>query len=158
MALNRLYGPFRPDLNNFLFAAVGEERNGIPLSMISALAQLDLDPWDEARRLSTLAKHEAVERLTELILRLPGLRRPSAEARQIAVGLVDVLPTHNGAAEPAEEPRRGRSQNTAPGKAFWLICLALAAAAFLLMLISGGNFPFSERQPSSTLGTTENLK
>lgn len=43
MALRRLYAPFRPDLNNFLFAAVGEERNGIPLSMMSALAQLDLD-------------------------------------------------------------------------------------------------------------------
>jgi hypothetical protein len=157
MALQRLYGPFRPDLNNFLFAAVGEERNGIPLSMISALAQLDLDPWDEARRLSTLAKHEAVERLTELILRLPGLRRPSSEARQIAVGLVDVLP-HNGAAEPAEEARRGRPQSIMPGKSFWLICLALAAAAFLLLMIYGGNSPFSDRHPSSALGTTENLK
>ena len=38
MALRRLYAPFRPDLNKFLFAAVGEERNGIPLSMMSALA------------------------------------------------------------------------------------------------------------------------
>jgi hypothetical protein len=158
MALNRLYGPFRPDLNNFLFAAVGEERNGIPLSMISALAQLDLDPWDEARRLSTLAKHEAVERLTELILRLPELRRPSSEARQIAVGLVDVLPSHNGTAEPAEAVRRGRPQSIMPGKAFWSICLALAAAAFLVMMIYGGDSPFTDRHPSSALGTTENLK
>src|SRR5258708_21019052 len=76
MALRRLYAPFRPDLNKFLFAAVGEERNGIPLSMMSALAQLDLDPWEEAGRLSTLAKQEAIERLTGLILRLPGMRRP----------------------------------------------------------------------------------
>ena len=89
MALPRLYAPLRPDLHNFLFAAVGEERNGIPLSMISALAQLGLDPWDEAGRLSSLAKQEAVERLTGLILRLPGMRRPSSEARQIAVGLIE---------------------------------------------------------------------
>src|SRR5437016_9362630 len=95
MALRRFYAPLRPDLHNFLFAAVGEERNGIPLSMISALAQLGLDPWEEAGRLASLAKQEAVERLTALILRLPDLRRPSSEARQIAVGLIDVLPTHN---------------------------------------------------------------
>src|SRR5213080_1446101 len=82
MALRGLYAPLLPDLNKFLFAAVGEERNGIPLSMMSALAQLDLDPWEEAGRLSTLAKQEAIERLTGLILRLPGFRRPSSEAQR----------------------------------------------------------------------------
>src|SRR5947207_11594901 len=106
MALRRLYAPFRPDLNKFLFAAVGEERNGIPLSMMSALAQLDLDPWEEAARLSALAKQEAIERLTELILRLPGIRRPSSEAREIAADLVDALPMHNGGGGPAKEVRR----------------------------------------------------
>jgi hypothetical protein len=74
MALRRLFAPLRPDLDDFLFAAVGDERNGIPLSMISALTQLGLDPWDEAGRLSALAKQEAVERLTELILRLSAMR------------------------------------------------------------------------------------
>ena len=112
MALPRFYAPLRPDLHNFLFAAVGEERNGIPLSMMSALAQLDLDPWEEAGRLASLATQEAVERLTALILRLPGLRRPSSEARQIAVGLIDVLPTHNGGAKPSEEEARRRKPPT----------------------------------------------
>ena len=158
MALPRLYAPLRPDLHNFLFAAVGEERNGIPLSMISALAQLDLDPWEEAGRLSSLAKQEAVERLTALILRLPGLRRPSSEARQIAVGLIDVLPTHNGAAKPAEEELRRRKLPTvAPGKGFWVICLALAAAAFLVMLTYRA-VPFGDRQAPPAIGTTESSK
>jgi hypothetical protein len=158
MALPRLYAPLRPDLHNFLFAAVGEERNGIPLSMISALAQLGLDPWEEAGRLSSLAKQEAVERLTALILRLPGLRRPSSEARQIAVGLIDVLPTHNDAAKPAEEAVRGRKVPTiAPGKGFWVICLALAAAAFLVMLTYRG-VPFGDRQAPPAIGTTESSK
>jgi hypothetical protein len=158
MALPRLYAPLRPDLHNFLFAAVGEEKNGIPLSMISALAQLDLDPWEEAGRLATLAKQEAVERLTALILRLPGLRRPSSEARQIAVGLIDVLPTHNGGAAPAEqEARRRKPQKIAPGKAFWLICLALAAAAFLAM-VTYRDVPFGERQPPPAAAAIENSR
>ena len=134
MALRRLYAPCRPDLNQFLFAAVGEERNGIPLSMMSALAQLDLDPWEEAGRLSTLAKQEAIERLTGLILRLPGLRRASSEARQIAAELVDALPVHKVEAGPTQEVRRAAPRNIASGKAFWLVCLAVAAIAFFLML------------------------
>jgi hypothetical protein len=155
MALPRLHAPLRPDLHNFLFAAVGEERNGIPLSMLSALAQVGLDPWDEAGRLASVAKQEAVERLTGLILRLPGLRRPSSEARQIAVGLIEVLPTHNGAAAPAEDGRHRKPYNIAPGKVFWLICLALAAAAFILMMTQG-NVPVGDPRPSPATGATEN--
>jgi hypothetical protein len=48
MALRRLYEPLGPGLDGFLFAAPG--RNGTVLlkAMISALAQLGLDPWAEA--------------------------------------------------------------------------------------------------------------
>jgi hypothetical protein len=153
MAPPRFYAPLRPDLHNFLFATVGEERNGIPLSMISALAQLGLDPWDEASRLCSLAKQEAVERLAGLILRLPGTRRPS-EARQIAFGLIDVLPTHNGPPGPVESIGRLKPQNIAPGKTFWLICLALAMAAFILMRTQSGLLS-GNPQPPSTANATE---
>ena len=152
MALRRLYAPFRPDLNNFLFAAVGEERNGIPLSMMSALAQLDLDPWEEAARLSALAKQEAIERLTELILRLPGIRRPSSEAREIAADLVDALPMHNGGGGPAKEVRRAEPRNIASGQAFWFICLAVAAVAFFLLLMQR-DLPFVGAQPQPPIET-----
>jgi hypothetical protein len=156
MARPRFYAPLRPDLHNFLFAAVGEERNGIPLSMISALAQLGLDPWDEAGRLSSLAKQEAVERLAGLILRLPGTRRPPSDARQIAVGLIDVLPTHN-APGPAEEVWRPRPQNIASGKTFWLICLALAMTTFILMMTQSGLLSGNPQPPPAT-GATENSR
>ena len=155
MALRRLYAPFRPDLNNFLFAAVGEERNGIPLSMMSALAQLDLDPWEEAGRLSALAKQEAIERLTGLILRLPGFRRPSSEAQQIAAELVDALPKHNGDGGPATKLRPS-PRNIASGKTFWLLCLAVAAIAFFLMLTQR-DVPFGDQPPQPAIETPANL-
>ena len=157
MALRQLYAPFRPDLNQFLFAAVGEERNGIPLSMMSALAQLDLDPWEEAGRLSTLAKQEAIERLAGLILRLPGLRRPSSEARQIAAELVDALPMHKVEAGPAQEVRRAAPRNIASGKAFWFTCLAVAAIAFFLMLTQR-DIPFSDQRPQPAIETPANSR
>ena len=157
MALRRFYAPLRPDLDNFLFAAVGEERNGIPLSMISALTRLDLDPWDEASQLSSMAKREAVERLTGLILRLPGMHWPSSEAQQIAAGLIDTLPTYGIVLSPTEGARHG-PKNIGPGKTFWImICLAFAAAAFLLM-VTQGDLPFSDHRPSSAINATENSK
>jgi hypothetical protein len=133
MALRPLFAPLRPDLDPFLFAVVGGGRNGIPLSTISALTQLDLDPWDEAGRLAGLAKGDAVEQLTGLLLRLPGPSRPLAEeVRQIAVALIDVLPPTGGIAAPAGTRDTGPA--TSHDRAFWVICCVLVATAVLIML------------------------
>ena len=135
MALRPLFAPLRPDLDSFLFAVVGGERNGIPLSTISALTQLDLDPWDEAGRLAGLAKGDAVEQLTGLLLRLPGPSRPLAEeVRQIAVALIDVLPPASGIAAPAGTRDTGPA--TSRDRAFWVICCVLVATAVLIMLMN----------------------
>lgn len=52
MRLRRAYAPVMPELDSFLFASVGEEVNGVPLSVLSALTRLGFDPRDEAARLS----------------------------------------------------------------------------------------------------------
>src|SRR5271170_1869357 len=106
MALRELFRPLRPDLDRFLFAEVGAEQNGIPLSMVSALTRLGLDPWDEAGRLASLGKRDAVEQLARLIAELPGTSRPLAEARSIASGLVEQLPKHDS--EPPPRPTQVR--------------------------------------------------
>ena len=134
MALRPLFAPLRPDLDPFLFAVVREERDGIPLSTISALTQLDLDPWDEAGRLAGLAKGDAVEQLTRLLLRLPGPRRPPAEeVRQIAIVLIDLLPRASWIGKPAETRDTG-SATTLRDRAFWVICCVLVATAVLIMI------------------------
>jgi hypothetical protein len=148
MALRPFFAPLRPELDPFLFAVVGEERNGIPLSTISALTQLGLDPWEEAGRLASLANRDAVERLTELILRLPGARRPLSEAREIAVALIDVLPPPNGVSRTAEMQRPGARNMVGGTKSFWVICFFVIAAAFLIMM-ANGNLPFGDQTPSA---------
>ena len=95
MTLRPPFRPLRPDLDRFLFATVGDEIDGIPLSVISALTRLGLDPWQESGRLSSLSNHEAVEQLARLIAELPGLFRPLDEARQIADHLIQLLPRHD---------------------------------------------------------------
>jgi hypothetical protein len=140
MALRELFRPLRPDLDKFLFAAVGAEQNGIPLSMVSALTRLGLDPWDEAGRLSSLGKREAVEQLARLIAELPDTRRPLAEAREIASGLVEQLPKHDSdRASPSIPVRRRYRWPAVPRRPQFLIfCLVVAAAALVSIMLHGG--------------------
>ena len=61
----------RSEFDAFLFAHIGEEKNGMLLSVLSALARLDLDPWREAAELARTPQQTARQRLTSLIEALP---------------------------------------------------------------------------------------
>jgi hypothetical protein len=145
VALRAIFRPLRPDLDRFLFAEVGAEQNGIPLSMVSALIRLGLDPWDEAGRLSSLGKREATEQLARLIADLPGPRRPLAEARKIAGGLVEQLPKHDNdrPAAPQIQLRHLPRWAHVPNRSQLLMfCLIAALAALVSIVLHGGLLPF----------------
>jgi hypothetical protein len=73
---------FRPEFDDFLYAPIGADGGEMPLSVLSALARLDLDPWQEAAELSELPKGTATQRLAALIARLPGGRWTLADSRR----------------------------------------------------------------------------
>lgn len=148
-----LYRPLHPDLDAFLFAPVGEERDGIPLSVISALTRLGLDPWDEATRLSSLAKREAVDQLSPMIGRLPGTPWSSSEAREIAVGLIALLPT-GSSTRGSMEVRHYRRRKVPSSTAFWLICCLLLVTA-LVSMAANGKLPFGSHRQSEPSSLTE---
>jgi len=85
-----------PEFDDFLFAPIGEERNGMLLSVVSALARLDVDPWQETARLAQLPGASATQRLAWLVAALPD--RPSAhqDPRTIAARLIGLLPRRTG--------------------------------------------------------------
>lgn len=86
--------PDGSDYDAFLFAEVGEDTEGASVTVLSALARLDLEPWTEARELSRLGREEAQVRLTahfETITDIPALALAS-EGR--ASKLVSLLPKH----------------------------------------------------------------
>lgn len=80
------------DLNRFLFAVICVEGNGMPLSVISALARQGLDPWQEAGRLSRLPKSAATEGLARIITAMSTDKWIIADAMAIAIRLVALLP------------------------------------------------------------------
>jgi hypothetical protein len=45
--------------DRFLYASVGEDSNGMPLTVLSALARVDVDPWEEASKLTQLPRASA---------------------------------------------------------------------------------------------------
>jgi hypothetical protein len=81
--------------DEFLYAQLGEEANGMQLSVLSALARQNMDPWEIARRLTSLPREPAILFLTPLLARIPaGLAAPEdTAARLIAMLPAQHVPT-----------------------------------------------------------------
>jgi hypothetical protein len=85
-----------PEFDDFLFAPIGEEQNGMLLSVISALARLDLDPWQEAANLAQLPVTTAARRLASLIASLPDRPSMHLDPGTTAARLIAHLPRRAG--------------------------------------------------------------
>jgi hypothetical protein len=82
----------RPEFEAFLFARIDEVGGDMPLSVVSALARLDIDPWLEAAELTQLPKEIAVQRLIALLAKLPGGTLSEADPQTIVARLIALLP------------------------------------------------------------------
>src|SRR5271170_4965406 len=101
MVLRAPFSLINSEFNDFLFAPIGDEGNGMTLSVFSALARLDIDPWREAARLAELPKETAIQAFTPTIAHLPGGQWMPANAREIAARLIAFLPQRDIVAPPA---------------------------------------------------------
>jgi hypothetical protein len=82
----------RSDLNQFLFADIGTEANGMTLSVLSVFARRGSDPWTEAGRLAILSKAEATDSLARMIVSMPNSLWTLPDAAAIAARLIGMLP------------------------------------------------------------------
>jgi hypothetical protein len=123
MALPIPFSLLNSEFNEFLFAQIGEEENGMPLSTLSALSRLGIDPWQEAARLSNLPRSIAAQAVTAVIARFPSLRSSSSDPTRTALDLVQLLP---GAAARTAAPTRHPAVN--PTILLWLVSVGLLAA------------------------------
>lgn len=144
MTLRQSFRPLRPDLDRFLFAQVGDEVEGVPLSVISALTRLGLDPWEEAGRLSSFSDREASEQLARLIGDLRGHVDHRPDTREIATGLVALLPgrgaTPTSAPQIEIRPKFWPRSFPRPSQ-FWVACFVVVIAVLLSAVLHNG-FPF----------------
>jgi hypothetical protein len=78
--------------DRFLYAAVREDPDGTPLTVLSVLARLDIDPWKEAARLALLPGEAAARALAVLISALPKGSPTASDSETIAARLITLLP------------------------------------------------------------------
>jgi hypothetical protein len=84
------------EFDDFLFAPIVEDANDMPLSVLSALARLNIDPWQEAAELARLPRETAAQRLASSIAALSDGPTAYLEHGMIAARLIELLPRQVG--------------------------------------------------------------
>ena len=105
-----------------------EEANGMQLSVLSALARIDVDPWEEATRLAAMPKAIAERTLVSTLDQVLGKSCHRSKTEVIAARLVQLLPQPGQGVTivPTGAARVGTQQ------AYWLVWLGFALAISLL--------------------------
>jgi hypothetical protein len=134
MALGPQFSLINSEFNEFLFASVGEEKNGMRLSVLSALTRLGFDPWREAARLAGLPKEAAVRALAAAITMLPEGDWKVSDAGAIAASLVNRLPRRGGPATQPRQPVTNGDQQAKSAVSLWLMCVVFAVAVLFALL------------------------
>jgi hypothetical protein len=133
---------FRSEFDAFLYASVGDRSDGPLLSVLSVLARLDIDPWQEAATLARMSPDKAVWRMAALIETLPGEPSAHMNAKTIATRLVALLPRQIviSVGSPGTTSIQGNSANIR-----FIIALLLLNAMF--MAFSFGSHYFGGAPP-----------
>jgi hypothetical protein len=87
--------PLVRDFDAFLCASIGEGKNGTPVSVLSALARLDIDPWLTADEMAHQPSDEAAARLSKLIDVIREGSLGGGAQRLTAAQLVELLPRNS---------------------------------------------------------------
>jgi len=124
--------PHPPEFGRFLFASVGEDRNGHGVTVLSALARLGLDPWTETAELVALGRDAARARLGSLLARFRDVPALASEHARVAGDLSQLLPqgpTQGSATRAAWSVANGHPRF---GSAIWLV----TAIVFMLLQLA----------------------
>jgi hypothetical protein len=143
-----------PELDGFLLAPVGDDKNGMLLSVLSALARLDVDPWQEATDLSQLPRSTAIERMTSLIAALPAGPTLHHEPGTIAARLIALLPGHTASTVPSRGGLTGSGSVTNMHAVLRIVTINLIFVGLMLGAQWMATSHLSSTQVAETPATT----
>jgi hypothetical protein len=131
----------------FLFASVCAT-DEMTLSVLSVLARQDVDPWEEAARLATLSRDQAINSLASKISKSNDERWSPSEAGILAVRLIELLPSHDG-------PRPIRTDDGNAKLTFWVV----AGMLVMSIAISGNSMQkLTKDSSASSHGVSMNVQ
>jgi hypothetical protein len=130
------------DFDAFLYAAIGEDRNGMPLSVVSALARMNLDPWHEAAALADVSVETATGKLTSLLAALSDPTLTGSSPGITAARLIALLPRRLDTNSRSPATKGGIAAATRPPPRMNVILLAI-----YMILMLGTQFALMRRPP-----------
>ena len=123
----------------FLFASICDT-DEMTLSVLSVLARHDVDPWQEAARLTALSRDQAVKSLASRIWKSSSERWSASEASTLAAGLIELLPAHGRPGSNQPWANDGNAKLT-----FWVV----AALVSISIAISGNGMQKAKSSDAS---------
>jgi hypothetical protein len=121
------------EYDKFLFATIGDDRNGLPLAVASVLGRMNLDPWHEAAALAALPSDLATRKLASLIEAVPHEPSKHQQSTILATRLIALLPDHVKSKKPERATGAGSPANRRPVTYviwFAILCALLLGARF----------------------------
>ena len=131
----------RSEFNDFLFAPIGEDKNGMLVSVLSGLARSDVDPWQEAAKLARLPGETATSELAALIGALPDRAASYPDPRTIAKRLIALLPHSLGANEGSQQAPPHSAWAVMNSRPWWIYVVFMCFVLGTQFLIASHQLP-----------------
>jgi hypothetical protein len=145
--------PQGTEFQSFLYASVCPDHEGMSLSVLSALARQDVDPWTEAARLSELPEETAVQQIISMLDALPRRTLALFDSAEVARRLCALLPRRRSLNPTAIlRPASTHGQNPAQVLALnWrYLCVYICAMLLMNWLIAENHAPPSASAESDS--------
>ncbi|WP_419412143.1 hypothetical protein [Primorskyibacter sp. 2E107] len=136
MAKSNVLNPHPPEFDRFLYAFVGEDRNGYAVTVLSTLARLGLDPWKETAELVTLGHDAARARLANLLARSRDVPALASDHGRIARNLSQLLPEGRTPGRAKQAASSEADSHLGTSGAIWAV-LAIIFVLFQFLLVGG---------------------
>ncbi len=139
-----------PKFDDFLFARINDDSEATPLSVLSVLARLGVDPWEEAAKLAQLPRVSAAKKLVEFIAATPGAPSAYLSAKTVSDKLIDLLPSSAGAAIQPSQERGVRALTKSRLLLSWPVVIAVFLAILLIVISVRSAVQVNEPQATSS--------
>jgi len=140
------------EFNNFLYAPICHDHEGVTLSMLSAIARQDMDPWSEAARLAQLPQKTAVKQIRDLLDALPLQTVDCLDRAEVAGRLGALLPRRAvpSVAAILRPPSKGAEKPAAVALSWRFLCVYFCAMLLMNWVMAKFHAPSSSATSESS--------
>jgi hypothetical protein len=142
------------EFNDFLFAPIGEDKNGMLVSVLSGLARSNVDPWQEAAKLAQLPGETATKELAALIGALPDRAASYPDPRTIATRLIGLLPHPLGASGGPQQVLPHSALAVVNSRPWWIYVVFMCFVLGAQFLIASHQLPAKPDNMEMKSGST----